>query len=64
MRLAIPPDFLDQWPQLGFGEIEIVDVFNEGVFRADGLPDAIRSNLPFVFPTGNAVEIRTGLAEY
>ncbi|SSC69941.1 unnamed protein product [Ciceribacter sp. T2.26MG-112.2] len=29
VRLAIPPDFLGQWTQLGFGEIEIVDILDE-----------------------------------
>src|SRR3546814_7556853 len=29
MGLAIAPDILGQWPQLGFGQIEIVDVLKE-----------------------------------
>lgn len=63
VRLAIAPYLLGQWPQLSFGQIEILYILDKRVVGADGFADPVGSAPAFIDAKGDAVEIRAGLAE-
>src|ERR1700675_3956258 len=62
-RLAMPPDFGDDWRQRFTHRLEIVQVLRESVLRPNRLADAAGMDRPFINAARDPVIVRSGLTE-